>query len=107
MKSKNRHTTRRKLLTSGRAWLPLNGSTWQEEGTLLFLLKEVKWWTSFSKSFKGRSSESMSESSAPEYHQRGFLRVVGDNSLLIHLSTFRKGGREDRTWWCCKMQQQN
>jgi hypothetical protein len=30
---KKHDTTRRKLLTSGRVWSPLNGFTWQEEGT--------------------------------------------------------------------------
>jgi hypothetical protein len=41
-----------KTLTTRSAWTPLNGSTRQEEGTSLFLLKEVKRRTSFSKSFK-------------------------------------------------------
>jgi hypothetical protein len=55
-----------KELTDGGAWAPLNGSTRQEEGSSLFLLKEVKRRTSFFKSFKGRSSETLSASSAPE-----------------------------------------
>jgi hypothetical protein len=64
-----------RLFTSGRAWLPLKGTTRQEEGTSLFLLNEVKRRTSLSKSFSGSSAETLSESSGPEYIHMGFLRA--------------------------------
>ena len=59
------------MFTAGRAWVPLNGTTRQEVGTGLFLLSEVKWRTSFSKSFTERSVEILVVSPAQEYSQRG------------------------------------
>jgi hypothetical protein len=66
---------KKKSLTTGRAWVPLKGSTRQEEGTVLFLLREVNRRTSFSKSFTERSSEILAASPAPEYNQRGLARA--------------------------------